>query len=49
MKTVHVRRKKHSIKETDDFLIGKMYRPLLWQPSKKQTKRKNNETRKASA
>lgn len=48
MKTMYVRRKMHNIKENDDFLIAKMNRPLFWQPSKKQTKRKNNETRKAS-
>ena len=44
----NARLKMHNVYATDDFTIPKEHRPLLWKPSKKKTKRKNNETRKAS-
>jgi len=34
----NAKRKLHSVKATDDMLIPKNNRPLLWKPSKKQTK-----------
>jgi hypothetical protein len=37
----NARMKLHNVKATDDMLIPKNNRPLLWKPSKKQTKRKS--------
>jgi hypothetical protein len=34
--------KLHNVYATDDFMVAKNLRPLLWKPSKKKTTRKQN-------
>jgi len=34
----NARLKMHNVYATDDFIIPKEHRPLLWKPSKKKTK-----------
>jgi len=35
----NTRLKLHNVYATDDFMVSKNLRPLLWKPSKKKTKR----------
>lgn len=42
----NARVKMHNIYETDDFMIAKNLRPLVWKPSKKKTTRDKVSRRK---